>query len=126
MERKEISLQEQLSYPYRCSQKLCLAAEQLHEVAYADEADLLNVALFGCAAKAWREANPELAKNSNIRDYASIAELTVLSNLETHNAELIKQGLPKAERFERLQEIAQYQLHVLKEAELIKELPSST
>ena len=95
-------------------------------LAYADEADLLNVALFGCTAKAWREANPELAKNSNIRDYASIAELTVLSNLETHNAELIKQGLPKAERFKRLQEIAQYQLHVLKEAELIKELPSST
>ncbi len=95
-------------------------------LAYADEADLLNVALFGCTAKAWREANPDLAKNSNIRDYASIAELTVLSNLETHNAELIKQGLPKAERFKRLQEIAQYQLHVLKEAELIKELPSST
>lgn len=95
-------------------------------LAYADEADLLNVALFGCTARAWREANPELAKNSNIRDYASIAELTVLSNLETHNAELIKQGLPKAERFKRLQEIAQYQLHVLKEAELIKELPSST
>lgn len=95
-------------------------------LAYADEADLLNVALFGCTARAWREANPDLAKNSNIRDYASIAELTVLSNLETHNAELIKQGLPKAERFKRLQEIAQYQLHVLKEAELIKELPSST
>ncbi len=94
-------------------------------LAYADEADLLNVALFGCTAKAWREANPELAKNSNIRDYASIAELTVLSNLETHNAELIKQGLLKAERFKRLQEIAQYQLNVLKEAELIKELPSS-
>ena len=95
-------------------------------LAYADEADLLNVALFGCTAKAWREANPDLAKNSNIRDYASIAELTVLSNLETHNAELIKRGLTKAERFKRLQEIAQYQLHVLKEAELIKELPSST
>ena len=95
-------------------------------LAYADEADLLNVALFGCTAKAWREANSDLAKNSNIRDYASIAELTVLSNLETHNAELIKRGLTKAERFKRLQEIAQYQLHVLKEAELIKELPSST
>ena len=55
-------------------------------LAYADEADLLNVALFGCTAKAWRDANPELAKKSNIRDYASISELTVLSNLETHNA----------------------------------------
>ena len=92
-------------------------------LAYADEADLLNVALFGCTAKAWREANPDLAKNYNIRDFASIAELTVLSNLETHNAELIKSGMDKAERFETLQKIAEYQLHVLTEAERIKELP---
>lgn len=93
-------------------------------LAYADEADLLNVALFGCTAKAWREANPTLAKNSNIRDYASIAELTVLSNLETHNAELIKSGVEKKARFEALQQIAQYQLRVLAEAEKIKELPA--
>lgn len=92
-------------------------------LAYADEADLLNVALFGCTAKSWRDANPELSKNSNIRDFASIPELTVLSNLETHNAELIKQGLSKEERFRQLQEIAQYQLRVLVEAERIKELP---
>ena len=92
--------------------------------AYADEADLLNVALFGCTAKAWREANPTLAKNSNIRDYASIAELTVLSNLETHNAELIKSRMEKKERFEALRQIAQYQLRVLAEAEKIKELPT--
>ena len=92
-------------------------------LAYADEADLLNVALFGCTAKAWREANPDLAKNYNIRDFASIAELTVLSNLETHNAELIKSGMGKAERFEALRRIAEYQLHVLTEAERIKELP---
>jgi len=92
-------------------------------LAYADEADLLNAALFGCTAKEWRDANPELAKDSNIRDYASIAELTVLSNLETHNAELIKAGMSKAERFETLSSIAQYQLQVLTEAERIKELP---
>ena len=92
-------------------------------LAYADEADLLNVALFGCTAKAWREANPDLAKNYNIRDFASIAELTVLSNMETHNAELIKSGISKAERFATLQKIAEYQLHVLTEAERIKELP---
>lgn len=91
-------------------------------LAYADEADLLNVALFGCTAKSWRDANPELSKNSNIRDFASIPELTVLSNLETHNAELIKQGLSKEERFRQLQGIAQYQLRVLIEAERIKEL----
>lgn len=94
-------------------------------LAYADEADLLNVALFGCTAKAWRDANPALAKNSNIRDYASIAELTVLSNLETHNAELIKSGMGKKERFEVLRQIARYQLRVLTEADRIKELPGS-
>ena len=92
-------------------------------LAYADEADLLNVALFGCTAKAWREANPELAKKSNIRDYASISELTVLSNLETHNAELIRMGIDKAARFENLRRIAQYQMQVLMEAERIQELP---
>ena len=92
-------------------------------LAYADEADLLNVALFGCTAKAWRDANPELAKSGNIRDYASIAELTALSNLETHNAELIKGGVSKAERFKTLREIAQYQLRVLSEAERIRALP---
>ena len=95
-------------------------------LAYADEADLLNVALFGCTAKEWRDANPELAKNSNIRDYASIAELTVLSNLETHNAELIKSGMSKVERFETLRKIAEYQLRVLAEAERIKELPEGS
>ena len=92
-------------------------------LAYADEADLLNVALFNCTAKAWREANPELTKSSNIRDFASISELTVLSNLETHNAELIKEGKSKPERFRTLRGIAQYQLRVLSEAERIRELP---
>ena len=99
-------------------------AQNMEWLAYADEADLLNVALIGCTAKAWREANPELAKQGNIRDYATIAELTVLSNLETHNAELIKNGMEKAERFDALRQIAQYQLHVLDEAERIKELPA--
>ncbi len=98
-------------------------AKSMEWLAYADEADLLNVALFGCTAKAWREANPELAKKGNIRDYATSAELTVLSNLETHNAELIKSGISKAERFETLRRIAQYQLQVLAEAERIRELP---
>ena len=99
--------------------------QNMEWLAYADEADLLNVVLFGCTAKEWREANPELAKKGNIRDYATIAELTVLSNLETHNAELIKSGMPKVERFEALRRIAQYQIHVLDEAERIKELPAN-
>lgn len=90
---------------------------------YADEADLLNVALFGCTAKEWRDANPVLAAKQNIRDFASIAQLTVLSNLETHNAEMIKQGIDKAERFDRLKQITEYQLRVLTEAEAIQKLP---
>ena len=90
---------------------------------YADEADLLNVALFGCTAKEWRDANPVLAAKQNIRDFASIAQLTVLSNLETHNAEMIKQGIDKEERFDRLKQIAEYQLRVLTEAEAIQKLP---
>lgn len=98
-------------------------AKNIEWLAYADEADLLNVALFGCTAKAWRDANPELSQKGNIRDHASIVELTILSNLETHNAELIKNGISKTERFETLRQIAQYQLQVLTEAERIKKLP---
>jgi KilA-N domain len=58
---------------------------------YASEADLLNMALFGCTARDWRQANPE--KKGNIRDYAAIEQLVVLSNLESLNAELIRQGV---------------------------------
>ena len=94
--------------------------ENLEWLAYAEEADLLNVALFGFTAKSWRDANPNLAKNSNVRDYATINELTVLSNLETHNATMIREGKSKAERFEILKEIAQYQLNILNEANLIE------
>ena len=74
--------------------------------------------LFGFTAKAWREANPELAKNSNIRDYASINELTVLSNLES-NAQMIREGRSKEERFMILKEIAEYQIKILNEAQNI-------
>lgn len=75
--------------------------------------------LFGFTAKAWREANTELAKNSNIRDYASINELTVLSNLESHNAQMIREGKSKEERFMILKEIAEYQIKILNEAQNI-------
>jgi len=95
--------------------------EDLQWIKYAEEADLLNVALFGFTAKAWREANPELAKNSNVRDYASINELTVLSNLETHNAQMIREGKEKKDRFEVLQDIAKYQMGVLNEAARIEQ-----
>ncbi|TEB06475.1 KilA-N domain protein [Pelotomaculum schinkii] len=94
--------------------------KQTEWLAYADEADLLNVALFGYTAKQWRQANSELAKKNNIRDFASINELTVLSNLETHNAELIKEGKSKEERFRILLEIARCQISILDEADKMK------
>jgi len=96
--------------------------ENLQWLAYAEEADILNVALFGFTAKAWREANPKLAKKNNVRDFATINELTVLSNLESHNAQMIREGKGKEERFKSLQEIAEYQLNVLNTAEQIKRI----
>ena len=87
---------------------------------YAEEADILNVILFHTTAKKWRELNLTLAKTSNVRDYASINELTVLSNLESHNAELIKEGKSKEERFDILSSIANYQLNILNNADKIK------
>ncbi|NHB70405.1 KilA-N domain-containing protein [Perlabentimonas gracilis] len=90
---------------------------------YAEEADLLNVALFNCTAKDWREANPELSKKTmNIRDIASINELAILSNLEALNAEMIKENVTKEERFLRLREIARYQLSVLNDKDFMKTL----
>lgn len=94
--------------------------ENLEWLAYAEEADILNVALFGFTAKAWRNENPELAKRNNVRDFATINELTVLSNLETHNAQMIREGKSKAERFHILKEIAEYQMNILNAAEQIK------
>ena len=77
---------------------------------YADEADLLNVALFGQTAKQWRDANLErAAKGENIRDTASINELIIISNLESYNATLIHEGLEKKDRFLKLQNMAQSQ-----------------
>ncbi|MDO4451574.1 MAG: KilA-N domain-containing protein [Lachnospiraceae bacterium] len=96
--------------------------ENIQWLAYAEEADILNVALFGFTAKAWREVNPELAKKNNIRDFATINELTVLSNLETHNAQMIRAGKDKRERFAILREIAEYQLGILNTAEQIKSI----
>ena len=98
---------------------VCNYRENLKWLSYAEEADLLNVALFGFTAKMWRESNPELAKTSNVRDYATIHELTVLSNLETHNAQMIREGKSKEERFIILKEIASYQMNILSAAEQI-------
>ena len=76
---------------------------------YAEEADILNVIIFKSTAKEWRNLNPTLVKTTNMRDYTSIYELTVLSNLESHNAQLIKEGKTKEERFLILSSIAKDQ-----------------
>ena len=80
-------------------------------IIYAEEADVLNVAMFGMTAKQWREANPEL--KGNIRDYATINELICLSNMENINAVLINDGVPQNERLVKLNQIAIQQMRVL-------------
>lgn len=84
-------------------------------VIYADEADVLNMALFGKTARQWRTENPNL--KGNIRDYATINELICLSNLENINAVFINDGLPQNERLEKLNRIAIQQMSVLQETE---------
>ncbi len=78
---------------------------------YANEADVLNVAMFGMTAKQWRDANPD--PKGNIRDYASINELICLSNMENLNAVFIEQGMPQQERLIKLNQIAIHQMSVL-------------
>ena len=80
-------------------------------IIYANEADVLNVAMFGMTAKQWREANPELT--GNIRDYATINELICLSNMENLNAVFIEQGMPQSKRLVRLNQIAIHQMSIL-------------
>ena len=80
-------------------------------IIYAEEADVLNVAMFGMTAKQWREANPEL--KGNIRDYATINELICLSNMENINAVLINDGMPQGERLIKLNQIAIQQMQIL-------------
>lgn len=97
------------------------------ELEYADEADILNAALFGCTAKEWRQANPERhKKGENIRDMASINELAVLSNLESLNAEMMREGLDKKFRLEKLQQTATYQLGILNSKDFVKGLKKSS
>ena len=67
----------------------------------------------------WLQRESELAKNSNVRDYATIRELTVLLNLETHNAQIIRDGISKEERFVVLKDIASYQMNILNTADKI-------
>lgn len=96
-----------------------LSKQQINFV-YADEADLLNMALFGKTAKQWRTENP--TAKGNIRDEATIEQLVVLSNLESINALLIEQGLPQHNRLEQLNRIAITQMKSLLENKHIKKL----
>ena len=87
---------------------------------YANEADLLNVALFGQTAKQWRDAHPDA--EGNIRDHAPLEQLVVLTNLESLNSVLIRQGLPQPERLLKLNEIAITQMRTLLSANNVKRL----
>lgn len=78
---------------------------------YANEADVLNVALFGLTAKQWRDANPKL--EGNMREYATVEQLLVLANIEGMNAEFIHMGLAQGERLKRLNQIAIRQMQTL-------------
>jgi len=87
---------------------------------YANEADILNMALFGMTAKEWRDENPNL--KGNIRDYVDISQLVCLSNLENLNAVFINEGMKQSDRLEKLNSIAIEQMKILSEAETVKKL----
>jgi hypothetical protein len=89
-------------------------SKQKEGFVYADEAEILNIALFGMTSKEWRQKNPELTlKGMNIRDYADLHQLTVLSNLESYNAIMINKGMDKQARLAELTETAIHQLKTL-------------
>ncbi|MDY4789555.1 MAG: KilA-N domain-containing protein [Bacteroidales bacterium] len=94
---------------------------------YADEADLLNIVVFGCTAKQWRDANHErVLKGENIRDMASINELTILLNIESINSLLIKSNISKKERYKMLSDIVKDQKQILDNVDFIKSVKKET
>ena len=96
--------------------------EKQKQIIYAEEADVLNVALFGMTAKEWRDANPQLALNGNIRDYTDLLHLVILNNLQNTNAILISENIPQNERLIKLNSSARRQMEILKKNNNIKEL----
>ena len=92
-----------------------LSKNQINFV-YAEEADVLNMALFGITAKEWRTNNPDL--DGNIRDYATMNELICLANLENLNSVFIKEGLKQSERLEKLNKIAISQMQILNDTDI--------
>ena len=96
--------------------------EKQKKFVYAEEADVLNVALFGMTAKEWRDKNPQLAEEGNIRDYTDLLHLIILNNLQNTNAQLIEEKLSQKERLIKLNNIARRQMEILKRNKNIKEL----
>lgn len=96
--------------------------EKQKKFVYAEEADVLNVALFGMTAKEWRAKNPNVANKSNIRDYADLLHLVILNNLENINAELIEMKISQSERLIRLNSIAQKQIELIKRSNSFNDL----
>ena len=96
--------------------------EKQKQYVYANEADILNVALFGMTAKEWKEKNPNL--EGNMRDYSNILQLVILVNLENLNAEMIEQGFEQSKRLVRLNEIAKKQFNILQGNVGIKKIES--
>src|SRR5699024_6971883 len=94
--------------------------KQQAAIVYSSEADLLNVALFGMTAKEWRESNPD--KKGNIRDYTTLEQLVVLSNMENINALLIRQSISQSDRLIELNKVAITQMRSLLESNTMKKL----
>ena len=94
--------------------------EKQKKYVYANEADILNVALFGMTAKEWKDKNPNL--EGNMRDYANIFQLVILVNLENLNAEMIEQGIEQSKRLYRLNQIAKKQFDILQGTAGIKKI----
>ena len=96
--------------------------EKQKKFIYVEEADVLNVALFGITAKEWRNKNPKLAENGNIRDYTDLLHLVILNNLENINAELIRMNIKQSDRLIQLNESARNQMEALRNNKNVKEL----
>ena len=96
--------------------------EKQKKFIYAEEADVLNVALFGMTAKEWRDENPKLAEEGNMRDYTDLLHLVILNNLQNTNAQLIEEKVSQRERLIKLNNIARRQMQILKDNKNIKEL----
>ncbi|MFW5629525.1 MAG: KilA-N domain-containing protein [Acetivibrio ethanolgignens] len=90
---------------------------------YASEADLLNIALFGKTAKQWRDETGNTKEN--MRDYASVEQLIILVNIESMNADLIREGMPQTERLKKLRSVAYYQMQSLKSTKAIQKLKNN-